>query len=155
VTELINLLQNSKVRYNALYVLTELGAKATSSLPNIIPYITHGDVDTRLYAVEALGVIGSCSSEKATEVTHALIQGLSDNDDQVRFTAALSLARLRTQASAAVSHLVEALDDYNRYVQAYALMALVNIGTKESQHAVIDHLSSSRWCPLTNINSTF
>ena len=73
----------------------------------------------------------------------------------MRFTGALSLARLGSAAAGAVPALQGALKDENRYVRANAVDALNHIGTPEAQQVLIDYLLGSRWCPTTTPESTF
>ena len=48
-----------------------------------------------------------------------------------------------------------ALYDGDRYVQAYALEALQRINTTESFNVMVEHLKTSRWCPITNKKNMF
>ncbi|HIM11907.1 TPA: phytanoyl-CoA dioxygenase, partial [Candidatus Poribacteria bacterium] len=71
---------------------------------------------------------------------------LTDDEDLVRRNAALSLARIGKNASAALPALSEALYDDNHFVRAFSLQALERIGTQEATETSIDYLRSARWC---------
>ena len=59
------------------------------------------------------------------------------------------------EAAPATEGLVAALDDGNRYVRNHAVEALQRVGTPEARQALYDFLTVSRWCPITNRESTF
>jgi HEAT repeat protein len=108
------------------------------------------DVYVRINAVEALGLKSATG-----EVVNAAAEALADREDEVRFNAALALARLGGNAAAAVPALRDALSDGNRYVVGYAIEALDRIGTPEAMAALVPFLKASRWCPLTSNKSLF
>ncbi len=85
----------------------------------------------------------------------ALIKALVDPDDEVRFNAALALARLGPAAAPALEALAEALYDGNRYVSGYACEALQRIGTAEALSVLLPFLQAARWCPITNNKNLF
>jgi hypothetical protein len=90
------------------------------------------------------------ATEDAEVSVAALIQRLQESrDDQDRFMAALSLARLGPQAAEAVPALCQALDDPNRYVRAHAMEALKYIDTDDAKAGLIRFLERSRWCTTT------
>jgi len=78
-----------------------------------------------------------------------------EDDDQLRWTVALSLARMGGKAESALPALCESLNDYNRYLQGYAVLALKRIDTAAAQKLLIDFLMVSRWCPITNKASNY
>jgi HEAT repeat protein len=80
---------------------------------------------------------------------------LADTDDEVRFNAALALARLGPAAAAAIPMLRDALADGNRYVAGYAIEALERIGTPEALATLVPFLKIARYCPLTSNKSLF
>jgi hypothetical protein len=74
----------------------------------------------------------------------------------VRFTAALSLAKIGAKAIQAIPILKDALYlDQNRYVNGNALLALERIGTNEALKIVLSYLKISRWCAKTTASSLF
>lgn len=117
----------------------------------------HDDSEwVRRNSVEALGTLGIQGHAAAQNATvAALVDGLQDDDGQVRFTSALSLTRLGPTAEAAIPGLQTALQDENRYVRANAADALNRIGTDEAKGVLVDYLLASRWCPSTTPESTF
>ncbi|MGF1623635.1 MAG: HEAT repeat domain-containing protein [Alphaproteobacteria bacterium] len=108
------------------------------------------DENVRMNAVEALGLKAGTPRTVA-----ALVAALADDADEVRFNAALALARLGPAAEPATEALVAALDDGNRYVIGYAVEALERIGSPRATHALLTHLKGARWCPLTSNKSLF
>ena len=107
-------------------------------------------VHVRINAVEALGL------KAAAPVTvAALAAALGDEEDEVRFNAALALARLGPGAAAAVPALEGVLEDGNRYVVGYAVEALERIATREALGVLLPFLKAARWCPITNSGSLF
>jgi HEAT repeat protein len=85
----------------------------------------------------------------------ALVHLLQDSDAQTRFNAAYGLAKFRNEAASAVPALIASLDDSNRYVRGHAAIALEYIGTPQALQALLSHLQTMRWCPLTTPASTF
>jgi HEAT repeat protein len=75
----------------------------------------------------------------------------------IRFTAALSLARIGKRAASATVDLKHALEkDKNRYVNANALLALQRIGTEESLAIANAYLNRTKmWCYKTTSQSQF
>lgn len=134
---------------SAAFALGEIGSE--QALPYLASLMDHASARVRQNACEAIGHIGVGTPE----ALGALRKGLKDADEQVRFMTALSFTRLRDQAADAVPDLVAALDDENRYVRANAVDALTYIGTQASQSALLSHLRSARWCPLTTPQSTY
>lgn len=108
-------------------------------------------MEVRRQVVDSLGMIGS----PAERIVPALIRGLRDEDDQVRFMAALSLLRLKGAAADAVPELAEALQDSNRYVRGHAAEALRYIDSPEAREVLFRELFNLRWCSDTTKASTF
>ena len=90
--------------------------------------------------------------EKTTAV---LLEALRDEEDEVRFNAAQSIARLAPDSPEVTATLKDALHDGNRYVIGYALEALERIGSPESVSLLIPYLKDARWCPMTSPKSQF
>jgi HEAT repeat protein len=114
----------------------------------------------RRNVAEALGTIGEGVANHAGASTEHIVSTLchllKDQDGQTRYEAAYALARLGERALDAMPALAEALGDTdNRYVSGHSVMALQRIGTPQAQAVLIDHLSSARWCSMTNKDSTF
>lgn len=106
----------------------------------------------RFTVAEALGLVPF----EADEIIGALCSMLKDESGQVRYEAAYSLARIGTKARSAVPALTEALyDEDNRYVSGHSATALQRIQSPEANESLINYLSSSRWCSMTNKESTF
>lgn len=99
----------------------------------------------RRSASEALGRIGRGAGRGAGP----LVARLADEDRRVRRMAALALAQLGTRADGALSALRGMLEDEDRYNRFYALLALRHLPDPEARDVLMDHLFTSRWCPIT------
>lgn len=138
------------VRRFAVFALGEYGPDAHAAGPEIAALLQDVSPWVRRTAAETLGLV-----EDAAVAVPALTQALADVDDQVRFNAALALARYRDDAQEAVSALGRCLYDENRYVRGFSVEALRQIGTPEALSLVCDYLIESRWCYSTTPDSTF
>lgn len=151
---------SEQTRGYAAFALGEIGLTAFNGADNVTAQLGRLALDdsewVRRNTVEALGTLGLDGTGGALDnAVGTLVHALQDSDGQVRFTSALSLARLGTAAAAAVPALQHTLHDENRYVRANAVDALNCIGTREAQSALLDHLLTARWCPSTTPESTF
>ena len=137
----------------AAFALGEIGSTGAGS-PDMRDALCAaiGDAEpaVRVNIVEALGLLDADAGTLA-----ALTAALKDADEEVRFSAALSLARLGPDAEPAVPVLSEALHDSNRYVPGYAVEALERIGTRDAAKALLPFLKNARWCPQTSPASTY
>ena len=122
------------------------------------------------YVCEALGTICNNSDDANTKLAvKFLMKHLADREisvgggkankgpAHVRFTAALSLARIGKGAEPAIQELQDALNiDPIRYVNSNALLALKRIGTQEALQIVQDYENENQgWCSKTTSNSLF
>lgn len=139
-----------RVRRYACFALGELDTDDDAVIEALIGGCTDPDPAVRLNAVEALGL--KVGDERSAT---ALGAALADDDDEVRFNAALALARLGPAATPVVDQLISALSDGNRYVAGYAVEALRRVGTTAANEALIRFLMISRWCPLTSNKDLF
>ena len=105
----------------------------------------------RRNAAEALGNLGSPTVNSVS----ALSNLLNDEEFWIRDNAARALAKIGPAAEGAIDFLVASLNDDNRYVRFHAELALRQIGTPAALNAVLDTLTTSRWCPLTSPASSF
>lgn len=137
------------VRATAVDVLGTIGRPAKVAAPAIRRGLQDENLWVRRNAAEALGTLNDASS--VDDVSKAL----ADQDWRVRLNAAGTLARLGTAAAPCISAVRPLLQDENRYVQANALQALRRFATPEATDALMRHLMSARWCPLTSKDSTF
>lgn len=136
---------------HAAFALGELGNLASAAVPQLVALTQAASAKVRITAIESLGMIFTPSEE----IVAGLIQGLQDEDVQVRFAAALSLLRHGSAAEAAIPYLAEALDDENRYVSGHAMEALRYIDTDEARDILFKELFNMRWCSQTTKASTF
>ena len=140
-------------RKHAAFALGEIDAADAGGA--LIDALADEDVHVRIAAAEALGII-----EPTPATRDGLLAALDDPASEVRFDAALSLARAAVRGSTeamarAVAPLEEALFDTNRYVSAYAAEALERIGTREAFDALVPFLRTARWCPHTDNRRPF
>ncbi len=144
--------ESELARGYAAYALGEIGPAARPVAPALTKLANDESEWVRRNMVEALGTIG----EPADVLVATLAQALNnDADDQVRFTAGLSLARLGANAAGAMPALKCSLKDENRYVRANAVDALNRIGTPEAKDILIHYLLAARWCPSTTPENLF
>ncbi len=140
------------VRLEAAYALAQIGNEAHAAVPALLQRTTDACVEVRRYIAEAFGSIGT-GTAAAVPALSAMLEG--DDDDEVRFEAALALAKIGLPANDALRILTGALSDKNRYVRDNAVLALKRIDTPEAEEALLDYLLTSRWCAITNRESTF
>ena len=142
--------QAESVRESAAEVLGDIGRPAGGAVPALMQATQDESDEVRAHAVEALGTAGQ---QESTAVP-ALINALQDENDRVRRNSTLALARLGPYAEDAVDALKVAFADENRYVRGDAAHVLHRIGTPEATKVLLQFLTTSRWCPLTNQEST-
>jgi HEAT repeat protein len=139
-----------RMRKYCVFALGEIASNDPAAIAALVAGCGDADVYVRINSVEALGLKLATPDGVA-----ALARALTDSDDEVRFNAALALARIGKGAEAAVPALADALNDGNRYVGGYAIEALDRIGTPEAYAVLVPHLKVARWCPITNNKSLF
>jgi len=138
-------------RRYAAFALGEIADHRPSLRDSLVGLTRDPDTFVRMSAIEALGL----KPAEDTAVT-ALCRAMGkDPDDECRANAALSLWRLGPAAATAVPTLAAALRDGDRYVRGYALEALERIATPDAMAALLDHLKTARWCPITRSSSMF
>jgi hypothetical protein len=169
ITKLQEVLRKEKntgqVAYSIAFIFSEMGSVALDALPLLVNIVrTRDSWLLQQYCCEALGNIQSNRQEDIDEVVQCLITVLSKHDQsddskgksQIRFTAALSIAKLGVKAVQAIPTLKDALYlDENRYVNGNALLALERIGTNEALRIALDYLKMSRWCAKTTSASPY
>ena len=152
VAALLDLLTQGQplARKLAAFALGEIGLRTEPVTRALCTAAADSEAAVRVNAVEALGMM-----QGAPAAVTGLTAAMRDSEAEVRFSAALSLARLAPHAEAAVQTLGEALGDDNRYVPAYAVEALERIGTKQALSTLLPFLKQARWCPATSPQSIF
>lgn len=134
----------------AAEVLGDMGLDAQKAVPALMSAVQDESEAVRSHAAEALGTTG----QRCDTAVPALIAASQDAEESVRRNAVFALTRLGPHAKDAVNALKNVLFDENRYVRGDAVHALHRIGTKEASDVLLRHLTMSRWCPLTNQEST-
>ncbi|MCY3740925.1 MAG: HEAT repeat domain-containing protein [Candidatus Poribacteria bacterium] len=138
-------------RDNAAEALGDLGNKAQPAVPALIETLSDASGRVRSHTVEALGT----TSQASSLAVPGLIKALEDASEGVRRNAVFALARIGDNAADAVEGLQNMLFDANRYIRGDAVHALYRIGTPEAKAALLRHLQTTRWCPITSSESTF
>ena len=147
------------------FVLSEMGSMALETLPLLIRVIETTDSWlVKQYCCEALGTIQSDKHDDVDLIVRCLTRVLAKRDEgvdskeasHIRFTAALSLAKIGVGAVGAIPALKDALHlDTNRYVNGNALLALERIGTSAALETVMCYLKTARWCTKTTASSLY
>lgn len=155
VPALLKLLEEGDgcARKIACFALGEIGTTGQigdAAVVGLVRAVADPEPAVRVNAVEALGLLPATPASIA-----ALTTAIADTEEEVRFSAALSLARLGPAADQAVPALSEALHDSNRYVPGYAVEALERIGTPQATRILLPYLKSARWCAQTSPVSTY
>lgn len=156
---------NECLAYCIAFIFFEMGSAALSALPLLINMVKTSDSWlVKQYCCEALGTIQANEQHAIDVAVECLANVLVDRNQwedskessHVRFTAALSIAKLGSKAVQAIPALKDALYlDQNRYVNGNALLALEKIGTTEALKILLSFLKISRWCPKTTANSLY
>ena len=141
----------NQVRANAAEALGDLGTNAQSAVPALVEALQDGSGNVRGKAAEALGT----TSQSSMTAVPALIDALECGNGGIIRNAVIALARIGENASDAVEGLEKLLFDENRYIRGDAVHALYRIGTPEAKDVLLRHLQTTRWCPITNRDSTF
>ena len=139
------------VRIEAAYAFAQIGDAAEAALPALMERTKDDAVEVRRYLPEAFGSLGAAAAPAVPVLCDVLA---SDADGQARFESALALAQIGPAASPAIPMLKNAFSDENRYVRDNAVLALKRIDTPEAEAALFDYLLMTRWCPVTNREST-
>ena len=139
------------VRDNAAEALGDLGNKAEPAVPALVEMLMDASGSVRSHTIEALGT----TSQSSSIAVPGLVKALEDPNDGTRQNAVFALARIGQNATEAVEGLQNVLFDGNRYVRGDAVHALYRIGTPAAKAALLQHLETTRWCPLTSKESTF
>lgn len=139
------------VRANAAEALGDLGTKAESAVPALVETMQDESASVQARAIEALGT----TSQSSTLAVPGLIKALEEPNDGIRRNAVFALARIGENAVDAVEGLENLLFDGNRYIRGNAVHALHRIGTPAAKDVLVRYLQTTRWCPITNRDSTF
>jgi HEAT repeat protein len=157
--------QNEHIIFSIAFIFSEMGSTAVNALPLLMHIVQKSNsYVVKQYCCEALGTIQSDRQDEIDRIVQCLTNVLSDRDQaadpkaasHMRYTAALSIAKIGHRAIQAIPKLKEALYlDENRYVNGNALLALERIETSEALKIVLEYLKTSRWCAKTNTGSLF
>ncbi|MYG00116.1 phytanoyl-CoA dioxygenase [Candidatus Poribacteria bacterium] len=140
-----------QVRANAAEALGDLGTKAEPAVPDLVESLEDESASVRGRAIEALGT----TSQSSSLAVPGLIKALEDPNEGIRRNGVFALCRIGEHAANAVEGLENLLFDGNRYIRGDAVHALYRIGTSAAKDVLVRHLQTTRWCPITNRDSTF
>jgi len=138
-------------RANAAEALGDLGLKSESAVPTLVEALQDENPSVRSFAIEALGT----TSQSSSAAVPGLIEALESENGGIKRNAVFALGRIGKNAADAVEGLENLLLDENRYIRGDAFHVLYRIGTPEAKSVLIRYLHTSRWCPITNRESTF
>ena len=140
----------NRLKKYVCFILGEISSNSYKVLDTLRSGCIQEDPAIRLNAVEALG-LKKCREQEIFVIE----QLLQDKDDEVRFNAALALARNGEKSNSATNSLAKSLCDPNRYVYGYALEALDRINSNKSNAYLKKYLKITRYCPYTTTDSLF
>jgi HEAT repeat protein len=121
---------DDEVRHSAIYALGSIGEGAKSAVPALTKALSSKDEFTRFGAAWALVHVAPPDAAHTEKLLPVLIEGLSDDADEVRLGAAETLAQMGRLAKSAAPALQKAKSDANPDVAAAAARALEQIGAK-------------------------
>ncbi|MEE2659287.1 MAG: HEAT repeat domain-containing protein [Candidatus Latescibacterota bacterium] len=141
------------VRASAADGLANMGRVAASATESLAVAVEDEHWWVRRNAIEALSRTGELSPLATTAVSRAL----EDDDYRVRRNAAMAMRHAPAPAEETITGLCSMLDDENRYNRFYAVDGLRHFSgdSPEAEQALLDHLITARWCPLTSSESQY
>ena len=145
VPALIDSVEHSEPRLNAIWALGRIGEHAKAAVPSLQQVMATGESREKVYAAEALWRI---APGNATTLS-CLQNALADTNRQARAEAAEALRLLGTNAESAVSALGLALQDSDSRTRFCVARALVEIGPYNEQAVAVLREK------LTNQNSPY
>ena len=131
-----------RMRARAFDVLGDMGTLAKGASQAILDGLSDSEDDPRRRAAEALGTIDQNDSSFTDPLADLVA---NDPSGMVRRNAALSLARLGSNAVDAIPTLASGMLDPNHYVRGYSVHALSRIGTPEAAQAAFKQLEMLRY----------
>ncbi|MBE5228081.1 MAG: HEAT repeat domain-containing protein [Microcystis aeruginosa PMC 728.11] len=138
VPYLIEVLENEEPNTNLVWsARTLLGRMGSAAVPDLVKLLDNKEPKVRQNAAEALGMIGSDAKDAALPLARLLEK--KNEDLAVRQSAVQALVRMKAEAKAAVSILVQLLKDKDNEkpeVLRSIIDALGNIGS-EAKDAVL------------------
>ncbi len=143
--------ERPEIRAAAVDVLGDMGLPAAPAIATLRAALKDEDDQVRTRSAYALGNVG----DAATAAIPSLVDALDDPQDWVPRHSLLALARLGPRAAEAVPRITRYLHHDNRYVRSKAALVLRRAGTQEATDALIGHLTTARWCPLTTKESQY
>ena len=133
VPALIDSVERSEPRLNAVWALGRIGAPAKAAIPILERVIATGDSREKVYAAEALWGIDSGNIRALS----CLQNSLTDTNQQARAEAAEALRALGKSAQVAVPRLRLSLQDSDPWARFCAARALVEIGPRDDQAVAV------------------
>jgi len=142
VPALIDSVEHSEPRLNAVWALGRIGAQAKTAVPSLQQVIATGQSREKVYAAEALWRI----HPGEVRALSCLRNGLTDTNTQARAEAADALRGLGTNAQSAIPDLRLALQDSNSWARFCVARALVEIEPQDEQGVAVllDRLANQK-----------
>jgi HEAT repeat protein len=133
------------VRWTAMQVVIHFGAEAHKAVPALVTELGDRDPSLRANAAFALGYL-TLDPHDASGAFRALGRALSDQQQIVRFRAAMAIAAFGNAAKETIPQLVGALNDYNASweVRKAIVAALGITGTNRDEGPNLRALASLR-----------
>jgi hypothetical protein len=113
-------------RMSCASALAFIGPNAKNASPALVAMFSRGNSQEKIFAGQALGTIGPCSTVQ--ESVGALQDGLNSPDPDVIRSAADALGNIGAQAAPAVPSLVKLITNGNEGLRRSAVRALARIG---------------------------
>lgn len=123
IPTLTNLLNDAAIASDAISALVSIGPAAATA---VFQAMNHTNVDVRMFATD---VITRLNHPDESAVVDALLAGLQDADQRVRWGSLGGLCRMTNQQSRVLPVLLENLESPDRRTRAYCLYGLGNFGT--------------------------
>ncbi len=139
------------VRAAAVNALGEMGLAAREAVPTLSAALRDDSLIVQQQAAQALGM----ASQEGPEAVPALAATLQHEDAEVRRNVTLALLRIGRHAEESVPALQRVLEDDDRYVRGKAVEVLYRLDTPKTQAILVDYLMTTRWCPLTTVESRY
>ncbi len=133
VPALIDSVEHSEPRLNAIWALGRIGPQAKTAVPSLQQVLATGQSREKVYAAEALWRIDPGD----VRVLSCLQDGLRDTNRQSRAEAAKALRGLGTNAQSTVPALRLALQDSDSWTRFCVARALVEIGPRDEQAVAV------------------
>jgi len=133
----------------AAITAAELGNRARPLIPLFIDSLNHTNSDIRQTAISALGTIGM----EPEVCVPAILRGLADPDETVRFATLLALPRFPGATARAQTEIQRCFADPDQYVRFMALSILSQTVSSLDSNSVVQAVQPLRNDPDENVRT--